>query len=78
MRTLMKVAFAAAGVGMIVQPALAQDKVKVATTFLGLWDTSQPTLCQERGEFTTCSPSGRPCSSGATNSAAKLSKSAPA
>ena len=52
MRTLMKVAFAAAGVGMIVQPALAQDKVKVATTFLGLWDTSQPTLCQERGEFT--------------------------
>ena len=51
MRTVMKVALAAAGVGMIAQPALAQDKVKVATTFLGLWDTSQPTLCQERGEF---------------------------
>lgn len=27
------------------------QKVKVATTFLGLWDTSQPTFCKERGEF---------------------------
>jgi NitT/TauT family transport system substrate-binding protein len=27
------------------------EKVKVATTFLGLWDTSQPTFCKERGEF---------------------------
>ncbi|WP_457153354.1 ABC transporter substrate-binding protein [Mesorhizobium sp. P5_C1] len=34
-------------------PAAAQqlEKVKVATTFLGLWDTSQPTLCKQRGEF---------------------------
>jgi NitT/TauT family transport system substrate-binding protein len=34
-------------------PALAQpmEKIKVATTFLGLWDTSQPTFCKERGEF---------------------------
>jgi len=34
-------------------PALPQplEKVKVATTFLGLWDTSQPTFCKERGEF---------------------------
>jgi NitT/TauT family transport system substrate-binding protein len=34
-------------------PATAQtmQKVKVATTFLGLWDTSQPTFCKERGEF---------------------------
>jgi len=27
------------------------EKVKVATTFLGLWDTTQPTLCKDRGEF---------------------------
>ena len=31
--------------------AHALDKVKVATTFLGLWDTSQPTFCKERGAF---------------------------
>jgi NitT/TauT family transport system substrate-binding protein len=37
----------------VAQPASAQslEKVKVATTFLGLWDTSQPSLCAERGEF---------------------------
>jgi NitT/TauT family transport system substrate-binding protein len=36
-----------------VQAANAQsmEKVKVATTFLGLWDTSQPTFCKDRGEF---------------------------
>ena len=36
-----------------VSPAHAQamEKVKVATTFLGLWDTSQPTFCKDRGEF---------------------------
>jgi NitT/TauT family transport system substrate-binding protein len=34
-------------------PAQAQplEKIKVATTFLGLWDTSQPTFCKDRGEF---------------------------
>jgi NitT/TauT family transport system substrate-binding protein len=31
--------------------AQAQEKVKVATTFLGLWDTSQPTFCKDRGAF---------------------------
>ena len=31
--------------------AQTREKVKVATTFLGLWDTSQPTFCKERGEF---------------------------
>lgn len=31
--------------------AQAMEKVKVATTFLGLWDTSQPTFCKDRGEF---------------------------
>ena len=31
--------------------AQAMEKVKVATSFLGLWDTSQPTFCKERGEF---------------------------
>jgi NitT/TauT family transport system substrate-binding protein len=31
--------------------AQAREKVKVATTFLGLWDTSQPTFCKDRGEF---------------------------
>jgi NitT/TauT family transport system substrate-binding protein len=34
------------------QAAFAQsEKVNVATTFLGLWDTSQPTFCKDRGEF---------------------------
>ncbi|MCO5072918.1 MAG: ABC transporter substrate-binding protein [Rhizobiaceae bacterium] len=43
----------AAAMIAIAQPAAAQgnEKVKVATTFLGLWDTSQPSLCAERGEF---------------------------
>ena len=38
-------------------PAHAQtmEKVKVATTFLGLWDTSQPTFCKDRGEFSKAS-----------------------
>ena len=31
--------------------AHAAEKVKVVTSFLGLWDTSQPTFCKERGEF---------------------------
>jgi NitT/TauT family transport system substrate-binding protein len=31
--------------------AQSMEKVKVATTFLGLWDTSQPTFCKDRGEF---------------------------
>lgn len=29
----------------------SMEKVKVATTFLGLWDTSQPQFCKDRGEF---------------------------
>lgn len=43
----------AASLLMFAQPAASQDlqTIKVATTFLGLWDTSQPTLCAERGEF---------------------------
>ncbi len=38
---------------MLALPADAQklEKVKVATTFLGLWDTSQPTFCKDRGAF---------------------------
>lgn len=35
----------------VVATAQPMEKVKVATTFLGLWDTSQPTFCKERGEF---------------------------
>lgn len=31
--------------------AQSMEKVKVVTTFLGLWDTSQPTYCKDRGEF---------------------------
>lgn len=44
---------AAVALAAVAQPAAAQslEKVKVATTFLGLWDTSQPSLCAERGEF---------------------------
>ena len=29
----------------------AMEKVKVATSFVGLWDTSQPNFCKDRGEF---------------------------
>lgn len=29
----------------------AAETVKVATSFLGLWDTSQPTFCMQRGAF---------------------------
>ncbi|MGE3148414.1 MAG: ABC transporter substrate-binding protein [Pseudorhodoplanes sp.] len=34
-------------------PATAQslEKVKVAASWVGLWDTSQPTFCKERGAF---------------------------
>jgi NitT/TauT family transport system substrate-binding protein len=32
-------------------PAHAMENVKVATSFVGLWDTSQPNFCKERGEF---------------------------
>jgi NitT/TauT family transport system substrate-binding protein len=48
-RTLMFVAAISIGA----QPAGAQpmEKIRVATTFLGLWDTSQPTFCKDRGEF---------------------------
>jgi NitT/TauT family transport system substrate-binding protein len=35
--------------------AQTMEKVKVATTFLGLWDTSQPTFCKDRGEFSKAS-----------------------
>lgn len=37
----------------VTSPASGQtmEKVKVATSFLGNWDTSQPTYCKERGEF---------------------------
>jgi NitT/TauT family transport system substrate-binding protein len=40
-------------VGISAPTATAQqmEKVRVATTFLGLWDTSQPTFCKDRGEF---------------------------
>ena len=46
--------FAALAVVIVgLSPAQTQtmEKVKVATTFLGLWDTSQPTFCKDRGEF---------------------------
>ncbi|MGE3148364.1 MAG: ABC transporter substrate-binding protein [Pseudorhodoplanes sp.] len=44
-------AVALATMAISAMPASAQEKVKVATTFLGLWDTSQPTFCKDRGEF---------------------------
>ena len=45
--------FSAAAVALVVQSssAMAMEKVRVATTFLGLWDTSQPQFCKDRGEF---------------------------
>ena len=54
MQHLRRLSLAALAVGMgWVSPVHAQalEKVKVATTFLGLWDTSQPTFCKDRGEF---------------------------
>lgn len=32
-------------------PAQALDKVTVSASFVGLWDTSQPSFCAQRGEF---------------------------
>jgi NitT/TauT family transport system substrate-binding protein len=32
-------------------PSQAAEKVKIAASFVGLWDTSQPTFCKDRGEF---------------------------
>jgi NitT/TauT family transport system substrate-binding protein len=42
-----------AALAQITSPALSQpmEKVKVATSFLGNWDTSQPSYCKDRGEF---------------------------
>lgn len=47
-----RITLATVGLGLLMQPAMAVEKVKVATTFLGLWDTSQPSFCKDRGEFT--------------------------
>jgi NitT/TauT family transport system substrate-binding protein len=44
-------AFASFLVVTTIAPALAAEKVRVATSFLGLWDTSQPYFCKQRGEF---------------------------
>lgn len=48
---LLLTAIASAAASVQVASAQTQQKVKVATTFLGLWDTSQPTFCKNRGEF---------------------------
>src|SRR5262249_8916700 len=52
---MMKTFLALTAVGSILlgTPASAQamEKVKVATSFVGLWDTSQPNFCKDRGEF---------------------------
>jgi NitT/TauT family transport system substrate-binding protein len=48
------VVFAVAGITVCTHhPAQAQtrEKVKVASSFVGLWDTSQATFCKDRGEF---------------------------
>ena len=31
--------------------AAAAERVKIAASFVGLWDTSQPSICEQRGEF---------------------------
>jgi len=51
MHIAVKASVTAIGLALLAQPAMALEKVKVATTFLGLWDTSQPSFCKERGEF---------------------------
>ena len=57
MQHLRRLSLAALAVATAWGPAHAQtmEKVKVATTFLGLWDTSQPTFCKDRGEFSKAS-----------------------
>lgn len=51
-RTQLPIAvFGAALLCPLIASAQNLEKVKVSTTFLGLWDTSQPTYCKERGEF---------------------------
>ena len=45
-------AAAAVVAGLAINPtAHARDKVSVAASFVGLWDTTQPTMCKQRGEF---------------------------
>lgn len=48
---LLPTAIAAAAAWGQLASAQPMEKVKVATTFLGLWDTSQPSFCKDRGEF---------------------------
>ena len=43
--------FAALAVPALPMPASAAETVKVAVSWVGLWDTSQPTFCKDRGEF---------------------------
>jgi len=50
-RTLMAGVAGAALTWCHVAAAQTMEKVKVATSFIGLWDTSQPNFCKERGEF---------------------------
>jgi NitT/TauT family transport system substrate-binding protein len=50
-----RIALLSAIAGIVVLGCHAQaqtpDKVKVAASFVGLWDTSQPGFCKDRGEF---------------------------
>jgi NitT/TauT family transport system substrate-binding protein len=48
---VLTIAFVATVFGTASAQAQRMEKVKIATAFLGLWDTSQPTFCQDRGEF---------------------------
>jgi NitT/TauT family transport system substrate-binding protein len=50
-RHLCVAAVAMALAGQMPAQAQSMETVKVATTFLGLWDTSMPTFCKDRGEF---------------------------
>lgn len=45
------VAFSALAVANTAVQAQSPETVKVAVSWVGLWDTSQPTFCKDRGEF---------------------------
>lgn len=45
------VAFSALTVAGTAVEAQSPETVRVSVSFVGLWDTSQPTFCKERGEF---------------------------
>jgi NitT/TauT family transport system substrate-binding protein len=47
----MSTVFLSVAAATSIAQAQTMEKVKVSASFVGLWDTSQPTFCEDRGEF---------------------------